>query len=883
VTSIAKKMWLTVLCASVLLINAPTFAQDPKPLQFNIAPSSLEDALNAFGIQSDLQIGFSPQDVTGIRTPELKGVYAPLKALELLLRGTGLSYRFENNKIIVSKGPKKEAAAVPSTVQRPQDVDRTAENQAVQLQEVVVTATRREASVQRVPISIQAFGNDELAQGDLKSINDIAALTPGLQFAVPIGFSSAFTTIAIRGLNTNTGPPTVGVYLDDTVISSRLSAYANQGNAYPVLWDLDRVEVLRGPQGTLFGAGAEAGTVRFISNQPNLTQSSGLVRGELSSTEGGRLSYITAGAYGAPIIPDELGFRVSIWNEQDGGWVNRVDPITGELVEKNANTLGKFAAKAAIAFKVGDFLVTPSVYTQNNRQDDAPRFYGAFSDAQAGIFNNGVLLPETWTDKWTLPSIKLEGHLPFAQLTGVVSYLWRNVNELLDEGVFVCPGLQTPPGSGSFGCGNPLGIGYPASDSQIGYTPSGLSIRTYTAEARLASNATDSRFSWVAGLYWEHRVQTDFQTDYDEYAYPQYFGTAPPCPQLQCAIIQDEHELFKDVQTAAYAQTDFKITDKLTLTAGVRVAHVAVNGADTTDSAISNLTGQPTYAPFSASNNVPTWRGGLSYQVDNNNLVYASFSEGFRPGGGNEEIPNAAGPCAGVPQVQATYAPDTVHSFEVGAKDTFLTGRLQVNTSVFYNQWNNIQQASAESCGPYGYTTNAGDAVSDGFDLQLRALLTSRLRADVNAGYVNAYYSKSGYLPGTSTPIVLEGDKVGYLPQVNPPWNVTAALSYEWPLANGDAVQLWADTLYTSRNPGPFINQNTQVNFQPLDAPDPATHLYNARASYAMNNVDLTFFINNIANNTPALSKYQTASTSNLVTYTTFQPRTIGVTANVRF
>jgi iron complex outermembrane receptor protein len=749
------------------------------------------------------------------------------------------------------------------------------------LEEIIVTATRREASVQSVPISIQAFGKDELAQGYIKSIDNISALTPGLQFAVPNGFTSAFTTIAIRGLNTNSGPPTVGLYLDDTVISSRLSGYTNLGNVYPVVWDLDRVEVLRGPQGTLFGASAEAGTVRFISNQPNLTESSGLARGEISSTEGGRLSYITAAAYGAPIIPGELGYRLSIWNEQDGGWVNRIDPITGELVAKNANTMNKFAAKAALAFKVGDFLVTPAIYTQNNNQDDARRFYAAFSNAQAGIYNNGVLLPETWTDKWTLPSIKLEGHLPFADLTGVVSYLWRSANEILDESSFVCPGLQTPPGSGNFGCGNPMGIGYPTSHSQTAYTPTGLSIRAYTAEARLTSNATDSRFAWVAGLYWEHRVQRDFQTDYNEYAYPQYFGALPPCPQLQCATIQDEHELFTDVQTAGYAQTDFKITDQLTFTAGVRVAHITVDGADTTG--ISNLSGQPPYAPFSSSNNVVTWRGGLSYQIDHDNLVYASFSEGFRPGGGNAEVPNTSGPCAGVPQVQGTYSPDTVHSFEVGAKDTFLNERLQVNTSVFYNKWNNIQQYVGESCGPYAYSTNAGDAVSDGFDLQLRALLTSQLRADVSVGYVNAYYSKSGYLPGSTTSIVLQGDKVGILPQVNPPWNATAALSYEWPLANGDKMHLWANTIYTSQNPGPFITQNTTLNGYPLARPDPATHLYNARGGYTINKVDLTFFINNIGNNTPALSKYQGIPTSNLISFTTFQPRTIGVTANISF
>jgi outer membrane receptor protein involved in Fe transport len=763
------------------------------------------------------------------------------------------------------------------------------------LEEIIVTAQRRAQNLQSVPISIQAFSKDELAQGYIKSIDDISALTPGLQFAVPNGFSSAFTTISIRGLNTNTGPPTVGLYLDDTVISSRLSGTANQGNVYPIVWDLDRVEVARGPQGTLYGAGSEAGTVRFITNQPSLTDFSGLARGELSQTDGGRLSYVSALAVGGPIIQDELGFRASVWDEQDGGWVNRINPLPGPgydtIVSRDANTMDKFAAKVAFAFKVGDVLVTPSVYYQNVHQDDARRFYAAFSDAQAGEFNNGVLLPEVWTDKWTTPSIRIEDHLPFADFTGNLSYFNRTATEILDESAFVCPGMVT---NGQPGCGNPLGTGYPSLPSQVAYTPTDLFVHAYTAEARLASNTTDSRLSWVTGVYWEHRVQRDFQTDYDPADFPQAFpGHVAACPELQCSIIQDQHELFVDVQTAGFAQADIRIIDPLTLTLGARIAHISVNGALTT--AIGDLTGAPPFAPFSTSNNIATEHAELTYHLDHDNLLYASFGTGFRPGGGNSSLPTT-GPCGNplVPRVQGTYAPDTVHAFEVGAKDTVLNGRLQVNTSIFYNKWNNIQQYVSESCGPYAYGTNAGDAVSDGFDLQLRAILTQQLRADVSVGYVNAYYTKSGYVPGYGPgqpgaaisgvqSIVLSGDKVGILPQVNPPWNATAALNYELPLSNGDKFHAWADTVYTSQNPGPFITQNTVVNGYPLAVADPATHLYNARVGYEINKLDLTFFVNNIGNNTPALSKYQANGSSSLITYTTFVPRTVGLTANYSF
>jgi iron complex outermembrane recepter protein len=758
------------------------------------------------------------------------------------------------------------------------------------LEEVIVTATRRAESVESVPISIEAFGADQLAMGDIKGIEGLSALVPGLQFAVPNGFSSAFTTISIRGLNTNTGPPTVGLYLDDTVISSRLSGTANQGNVYPFVFDLDRVEVERGPQGTLFGAGAEAGTVRFITNQPSLTEFSGLARAELAETEGGRLSYEDGVAVGGPIIQDELGYRFSVWDRSDGGWVNRIDPLPGPgyetVVSPNANTNDKMVVKGALAFKIGDALITPAIYYQRVHQDDAQRFYEAFSDSQDGIFNNGVLLPEVWTDRWVLPSIKLEDHFSFADLTANASYLARNATEILDESAFVCPGLQTPPGSGIPGCGNPLGTGYPSLPSQVAYTPTNLAVNAYTAEVRLASNAaTDTWVSWVAGLYYERRQQRDFQTDYDPYAYPQYFGHPPPGPGLFAAVIQDQHELFIDSQAAIFAQVDLHITKQLTLTLGERVAHVTVEGADTTS--ITYLTGAPAYAPFNASTNPSTPRVGLSYQLNHDNLVYASFSEGYRPGGGNAAIPNTSGPCDGQPQVQPTYAPDNVHAFELGAKDTLLDQHVQINTAVFYNQWNNIQQYVSESCGPYAYGTNAGNAVSDGFDLELRTILTEQLGFDANVGYVNAYYNKSGYVPGQpetlASLIVAAGDKVGILPQVNAPWNVNATLHYEIPLSNGDKVHAQVAGFYTSQNPGPFITQNTGGNYDALAVPDPATHLYNARAGYTINKLDLSFFMNNIFNTTPALSKYQANGSSNLISYTTFRPRTAGLTANLSF
>jgi iron complex outermembrane receptor protein len=734
------------------------------------------------------------------------------------------------------------------------------------LQEVLVTATRREESVQNIPISVTALGEADLAVANIKGIEGIAALTPGLQFAVPNGFSSAFTTIAIRGLNSNTGPSTVGIYLDDAPISSRLSGYTNQGSAYPYVFDLNRIEVARGPQGTLFGAGSEAGTVRFITNSPSLTEYSGMARAEVATTEGGRMSYETGAAVGGPIVANEVGFRVSVWNRSDGGYVDRVNPADGSIVSSKANTVGKTVIKGALAFQVtDDVLVTPAIYYQRVHQDDSSRFYAAFSDSDEGIYHNGVLLPEVWTDHWTLPSIKVEAHLPFAELTATASHLDRDVSELLDQASFVCPSL------GPTGCGNPLGIGYPETPQQVANTPTGLNVKATTAEVRLASNQKDPWLSWVAGVFYDHRKQLDFQTSYD-------LAVTPPGPGLPPGLFQDQHETFTDDQIAAYAQGDLHITKQLALTLGDRIAEVRVRVEEQSLASLAVFYNAPADAVTHAKETANSPKVGLSFQLDRNNLFYASYSKGFRIGGGNAPVPPSC------PQVvPPTYSSDSVQAFEVGAKDTFLEGRVQADTSVFHNKWENIQQYVGLPCGPFAYSTNAGSAISNGLDFALQALITEQIRLNLAVSYVNAYYNANAY-DRSGNILVGDGDKVGILPQVNPPWTVNAGLNYELPLGDGDRLHFRGEYNFTSSSPGPFITQlvNSQ-NTYPLAVPDPSTNMYNLRAGWARRKFDATFFINNLFNSTPSLSKYQGVGSSNLITYQTFRPRTVGLTLNYAF
>jgi iron complex outermembrane receptor protein len=490
---------------------------------------------------------------------------------------------------------------------------------ASELEEITVSATRREESVQKVPISINALSEEDLAQADVKGIADIAAITPGLQFVQPNGFGATINTISIRGMNTQVGASVVGIYLDDTPVQTRLPAIGNVGNPYPVVFDLNRVEVDRGPQGTLFGAGSEAGAVRFISNSPSLTEYSGFAHTEFATTQGGAPSEEIGAAGGGPIVEDKVGFRVSVWDRHDGGYVDRIDPITGETVDRNANADGKLAIKAALAFQASEgVLITPSFFYQAINTDDSGRFYGIYSDASNGVFNNGRMLPEESTDHLTVSSIKLEAHLPFADLTGVASYMNDAVDLTSDLGLFYGPLLG--------GFGSPVGPWTPVNNSDVIPLVSGRTARAFTEEVRLASNQPTAFFTWVAGIFVDHRTQVDYQGEF----YPPADATGP---------FYSIREQVTDEQLAAFGQGDFHLTSKWTVTLGERFGQVKTNENDINGTGIYNA-GEPPIAYTNIKQTPSTPKASLSYQADPNNLFYASVSKGFRVGGGNAPLPN---------------------------------------------------------------------------------------------------------------------------------------------------------------------------------------------------------------------------------------------------
>jgi outer membrane receptor protein involved in Fe transport len=285
------------------------------------------------------------------------------------------------------------AAASAANAQSPAPSGQNERSSGAALEEVVVTATRQSSTVNKVPMSIAAVTQRSLDAQGVKSAQDLTRIVPSLTL---VNQTAGVATFAIRGIVATTGAATTGVYLDDTSVTKRNNPGVSQNNGAPapILFDLDRVEVLKGPQGTLYGGSSQGGTIRYITPTPSLTAYSGLGRAELATTENGGLSHELGVAVGGPIVQDKLGFRISGVDRVTGGWIDVVSPYTGQVVKKDANARDEQALRASVLWKItDDFSATVAGYHSSYINHGGP-------DSSTDIYApNGQLAPagQTYT------------------------------------------------------------------------------------------------------------------------------------------------------------------------------------------------------------------------------------------------------------------------------------------------------------------------------------------------------------------------------------------------------------------------------------------------------------------------------------------------------
>jgi iron complex outermembrane recepter protein len=532
--------------------------------------------------------------------------------------------------------------------------------------DIVVTAQRYQQRLQDVPLSVSVIGAKELAARASTALSDLQYSVPGLSL---FEYGPGKSVIQMRGIATTNGASTVGIYLDETPLTTDL-----QGDSIPVrLVDMERVEVLRGPQATLYGEGSMGGTIRYIPAAPRFDAIGGSVDAELNRTKDGATGYKVTAVANLP-LSDVAAVRLVGNYERAGGFIDAVN--TGR---KNINDTDQYMVRGILRAQPSDalglsLLLLHQKVTQDNQDFGIDR-------------QTASTLLQYNRDRMTLIQGKFDNDVGFATLEGSASYIHRKSTSLSDLTPFYVPALVAPP---------PFGFGLPADFiTQIGY-PIDNRSRIFNGELRLGSQG--ARFGWQLGATYRK-----LKADVDSLAL-----TAPNALPL---------DLLKGVQStdiayrAVYGEVNYALTEKLKATAGVRyfsqrkrqVNDVTNFGVNTVD------IGKATFETVNP-------RINLAYEISRNSMVFVNVAKGFRGGGFN---PTSAG--GGVFTIPPTYDPDAAWTYEVGTKHQLLGNRLIFDASLYRTEWRNVQSYAFVPGSPLTVTSNSGDVSGWGVDLSVIA------------------------------------------------------------------------------------------------------------------------------------------------------------------
>jgi outer membrane receptor protein involved in Fe transport len=601
------------------------------------------------------------------------------------------------------------------------------------------------------------------------------------------------------------------------------------------------------------GDAAEAGAVRFVNRQPSLTDWSGLVSGAAAVTEHGAPDYQLGAAVGGPIVPDVAGLRVSAWGQGEGGYVDRVDPFNGTVLDANANHTSSSSARLALTLAPADSVrITPSAIRQEIDLHDSPVFYDYLSNPGAGIFRNGKLLRQPWDDTLYLGSVSASVDFARFRLTSTTAYTRRTVYAVND--------MTNVTGLGI----GPLGPAYPT--SYLDAVPTTLNDKQtqLSQEIRLSSSEPNAPLTWLVGTWLAHAVNGETTT------------TSPVNPDLASTLDGFSWISASTIETDLFGQLDVRITDRLRGSAGVRISHdrfetTAVQSGPLNNGAPPSFNGQSSSTPVAP-------RFGLTYTPEDYGVLYLSVAKGYRLGGVNIAQP---GVCNG--PFPPTYGGDYMWNYEAGAKVRPADGSLQVDAAIFHLVFHNMQNYAVTDCGMF-YLTNAGTAASDGFDLSMRYDALAHLQLGAAVEYADARFTQTVSLPGYVT--ISEGDALGVAPHAAPPWSGTAWINAILSPTQRPQASVRVSGVFRSHNPGPFYTDNPASGaYAPGWRSDPATTLVNLSAQLTWSSFELSAFVYNLFDSHPLLSHMTDAPNPADTLYydLTFRPRTYGVALTLRF
>lgn len=717
------------------------------------------------------------------------------------------------------------------------------------IEEVMVTATRRETSLQDTGMSLTAMSGFELERQGSTSLLDYGAKVPnlGLNFAGSFGrFTSG--SAALRGIRSAgfTGGAT-GFYIDDVPVPE----YMN-----PHVADVERIEILRGPQGTLFGARSMGGTLRVITKQPNAEEIDGYAHTRIADVKEGGMEWAVDGGVNVPIIKDVLGARAQVYYTDQSGIfdVTHIGPTSPRPAFSQVNNIDDssiYGGQVSLLWHATDNItITPRFLYQ--RTDGNGVGYADFTPGNF-IQSRHNLVDESGSSEHWMANVTARIGIPWGEIITTTAKYDRSMDEREDMGEAVNALLfQSPP---------PFGLGVPGTE-----LPSTVLLRTEEKsiihESRFISDFGDlglDKVSFSMGVFYEdrelsYRNPNDFPSNYQPGVNADFTNTLngflPPAFQIPLPpgalgtdLVFAGDTVLNFEELAVFGELTISLTDNLRLTAGARWSDTETNFFDASEGFASGNFVRTINVPLAGSTQKDTVVNPkvlMELDINDDMMVYASAAKGFRFGGVNRRVPtgfcDAEVAALGLdPDEIATFDSDSIWNYELGAKTAWFNDRLIVNAAVFHINWNDVIQISnLSSCG-YGFSDNAGSAENRGFEVEVKAVPFDGLNISMGVGMVDAILQDT--VPSASTNA---GDRITQIPE----WTFSASAEYSWPVFSNWEAYIRGDfsahtDSISANNASPGVPNRVREGFETLDL---------RFGGYQAGNWDVSLYVKNATN-----------------------------------
>lgn len=727
-----------------------------------------------------------------------------------------------------SNSPEASSGAVDLGQNVPSDGSQGERANGEKLPEVLVTAQKREERLIDTPQSVTNISSDDLTRLGVTQINDFANTVPGLSLTSD---GAGFSQVTLRGVTTGNIPvsPTVGIYVDDVPIGST-SAFGFGGRFGLDLgiFDTDRIEVLRGPQGTLYGASTMGGLIKYVSKSPDVNNFGVDLQYGVADIQNGGVSYIGSSAVNVPIIANSVAMRASVYYSRDGGFVDNI-----ALDNKNANRDDIYGGRLDVLFKPSEAL---SIRIGALMQDIARDGQGSVDYSYDGTplygdLRQHRLLSEPFDQHFRLVSGKADYDFGPITLSWISSYQTMQTQQVYDFSASYVPAF-----GGAY--------------SAVGL-PDNTSTHKFAQEVRLASNSTE-RLEWLIGAFYTHEASDDQES----------FLLHDPAGLLTPNNLFIYAAPSTYAEAAAFGNLTFKITDRFDISGGVRYSHDSQGYAEYQ----TGLFGDVSTSGHSREGEA-TYLADARYHFDDHATGYLRYATGYRPGGPNFVAYDMT---THLPLAPNTFQSDSLKSYEGGYKVETEDRRYGLDLAVYYIRWDDVQLTTSR--GGFAVILNApGGATVRGTELTLTAHPADGLSATGAFAYQDPRMSQADYDLGAA-----RGER---LPNVA---RFTAAVTTDYEFqAVAYRPSLGVVFRYVTDRDSGFDDaaDNPQITPQYRLPAYSTTDIHNG---YTFGPVQLQLYIHNLFNERGELSAYTNYGPS-VAQVTILQPRTYGLSASTHF